>query len=156
MLSPSRPFAPQSSKPHDEGRDLEGTNTSDDAEIMNSVFNEMVELKMSFRAVKTSVLILFGLVIVLLLVTMSVSFASLVDSNNISVDVNPNSKTTDGKVFLLPEFTFPVGGYANGNISRLNPFVCVGVPSVRSIADIALSVSVVCHPHSWIVSFVRW
>jgi hypothetical protein len=82
MLSPSRQFGS-----HQETHDLEGAKTthderwgSGDAEVMNSVFNEMVELKSSFRAVKKSVLVLFGLVIVLLVVTIGASFASLVDS----------------------------------------------------------------------------
>ena len=128
-------------------RDLEGAKNGDNdqwelgnAEMMDTVFNEMVELKSSFRAVKTSVLALFALVILLVVVTMSASFASLVGSNKVSVDVDTNRMTTGGgqdvgtiglgQSFRLPMYNFPAGSYDDVNVSHPNPYVCVGVPSV--------------------------
>jgi hypothetical protein len=69
-----------------------------------------------------------------------------------SVDVNSHRLTSRraadvgaiglGQVFRLPMFTFPLDDHDNGNTSRVNPYACVGVPSVRKISYLIVSVCV--------------
>lgn len=116
-----------------------------DEDTVNNFFNEMVELKSSFRAVKRSVFALIGLVFALLLSSFGVSLAILKHSKGVSVDENTSRMMTKsgntaatiglGQSFQLPIFSFQpfepnIDPNASAAPARPNPFVCVGVESV--------------------------
>ena len=91
----------------------------EDGDLMNSVYNEMHEMKSSFRSVRTKLVIMFGLIALLALLGVIGSFAAFKSSNKVSVDGHTFRLQTRGgddigtmgigQTFRLPMYTFPMG-----------------------------------------------